>query len=646
MIRSLLRCVALVLLASGPSVANSEGGTRFGLAIEAMKDGEWAAASRIANAMNSPGARIYYNWRKLRAGEGNWRDYVSFVSDHPDWPGLPLLQRAGEAKIPVGRPAREILDYFALTPPQTALGALRLAEAYATLGQKEQANDTVIGAWKTMPMSGDITRRMLSGWGDTLKPHHFARLDAMIWDGELGEARAMLARVTKDQAALGRARIALRANEAKVNALIDAVPASLKDDPGLAYDRFRWRLRRKLAEGALEMILSRPGTKAGLGRPEAWAGRRAIMARAAMRAGNAKTAYRLASNHGLGPEDKGFKDLEWLSGFIALRKRGDAEAAVKHFRALRSVAVTPITSGRVWYWLGRAHEANGNAEKAAEAYEVASRYQTSFYGQLGAARGGFAPDPNLAAAEKVTWDGAPFLASTVFRTGQLLQAAGETYEAGRFFAHLAETLSEAQQAQLGAFLIEIGEPNMALRVAKRAALEGRIVPAPYYPVTDLAALAKRVSPEHALAIARQESEFNPEIVSPAGALGLMQVMPATGREVARQLGLSYSKSKLASDWRFNAELGTAYLASMLNRYDGSILLAAAAYNAGPNRVDGWIREYGDPRRSNIDALDWVEGIPFSETRNYVQRVSEAVFVYRARLSGKVGPLTLPKDLRL
>ena len=638
--------VLAALLAGGAAAgATQKDGARLAGAIAAMAANEWAQAARVVAQVPDDVAKVYYDWRRLRAGEGSWRDYVAFVRDHGDWPGLPLLMRIGEAKIPSGRPAREILAYFDDQPPQTGEGVLRLVEAYEALGRGEDAKTEAIRAWKTMPKSSAATRTLLSRYGDVLRPHNFARLDHMIWEGEYGEARAMLDRVSVAEKQLGFVRIALRENKNGVNKLIDALPQSVANDPGLAYDRFRWRVRRKLGDSARELMLARSDSRDRLGRPEAWAGRRAIYARAAMRNGSTQLAYRLASQHRLKPGEDGFTDLEWLAGYIALRKLNNTEAAVTHFRALREVAVTPITMGRVWYWLGRAHAAAGNDGKAVEAYTVAARFQTSFYGQMAAIRGGLEPDAKLAGNETPDWKSAPFLASSVFRTGLLLHYADERYEAGRFFAHMAETMTETEQAQLGAFLIDLGRPNMAIRVAKNAARLGRIIPAPYYPVTELAARAGGVPPELALAIARQESEFNPDVVSSAGARGLMQVMPRTAQAVARQIGVPYSLDRLGGDWEYNSRIGTAYLAEMVKKFRGSYVLAAAAYNAGPHRASRWIAEYGDPRARNVDVEDWIEHIPFSETRNYVQRVMEALYVYRARLNAKTGPLTLERDLK-
>lgn len=214
----------------------------------------------------------------------------------------------------------------------------------------------------------------------------------------------------------------------------------------------------------------------------------------------------------------------------------------------------------------------------------------------------------------------------------------------RFLTHASESLGVRERAALGQLALDLGSPNAALKIGKAAATNGDVLPIAYYPITDLADFKSPVPAELALAIARQESEFNPDAQSSVGALGLMQVMPATAKTVARELGISYSSKSLGGDWEYNARIGTAYLADMLERYDGSALLAAAAYNAGPNRADRWIRYYGDPRSAKVDAVDWIETIPFRETRNYVMRVNEALFVYRARLSGVTPALMLEREL--
>ncbi len=277
---------------------------------------------------------------------------------------------------------------------------------------------------------------------------------------------------------------------------------------------------------------------------------------------------------------------------------------------------------------------------------MGANFQTSFYGQLAASRINQPPDPRLSGAEfPPDWTKAPFLAHDSVRAGVLFFFAGEQGRARQFLTHEAETLPLREQAALAQLMLDLDETHIALRIAKTAARTGSVLADPYYPLHGLAEFEGAVAPELALAIARQESEMNPSARSPVGALGLMQVMPATARSVARGLGISYSGNRLSGDWEYNARIGTTYLNDMLERFDGSLLLAAAAYNAGPHRADRWIRDYGDPRRESINTVDWIESIPFRETRNYVMRVLEARFTYTARLSGEVGPLTLAADLQ-
>ena len=633
----------LIMLSLPLRVAMAD--TPLARAISLMNNDDYAGAFTAIAGMRGGAAGTYIEWRRLRASKGTFREYQRFVADHGDWPGLPLLMRQGEVSIPAGTDPEEVVAYFDVEPPQTGRGALRHAQALDTLGRQPEARASVVRAWTTMAMSRAEQAALIDSYGKTLKPHHWARLDAMIWEGHLDSAARMLPLVTAEQGLLARARIALRRNRDKVSKLIDAVPERLQADPGLAYDRFVWRSRRGREAGAMEMILARSESRVTLGRPENWGRRRAYLAREAMQAEDYELAYRLASNHHLRRGEERFTELEWMAGFLALRKLDKPEAAVAHFRAMRNAAVTPITSGRVWYWLGRAHEAVGNKEKAREAYEVGARYQTSFYGQLAAIAGGIPPDPNLSGSPTASWKEAPFLKDSVFQAGVALHHAGDRYEAGRFFAHLAESLNEEEQAQLGAYLLNIERPNMALRVAKNAARLGRVMPAPYYPLHPVADRADDVPPEMVLAIARQESEFNPEVRSPAGALGLMQVMPRTARAVAQREEIEYSRDRLEKDWEYNADIAIAFLGGLIDRYDGSYVLTAAAYNAGPSRAFAWMEKYGDPRSDDVDVVDWIESIPFSETRNYVMRVMEALYVYRARLAGEVGPLTLAADLQ-
>ena len=445
---------------------------------------------------------------------------------------------------------------------------------------------------------------------------------------------------------LAEARLALRARAPGVDALIEAVPADLADDPGLAYERFLWRLRSGFWDTAGELMAERSATRDSLGRPLAWADRRADLARDVMREGDFETCYRYAAHHHIDParEDYAYSENEWLAGYCAYRL-GRFDTAVAHFEAFRDSVFTPISLGRAGYWLGRANEAAGNAEAAAAAYALGAQYQSSFYGQLAQERGGLDVDPAFLGAEAYgDWRQAGFTGSTVFHAALLYYEAGQDWPAERFLTHLTESLTREEAGMLGDFALDLGDPHIALRIAKRAARGGHEIMRPYYPVVPALVQADLPAPAaFILSIARRESEFDPGVVSPAGALGLMQVMPGTGRDTARALGLDYSQARMLDDPAYNARLGASFLAGLFDRYDGNPVLIAAAYNAGPARASDWIERFGDPRQAE-DVIYWIEAIPFSETRNYIMRVTESLAIYEAQLTGELPALGLSERL--
>lgn len=543
--------------------------------------------------------------------------------------------------MPENLSSQRVLAYFSAQKPQTGFGVLR----YAAALPRAEGRAVITAAWRDMELTPEERALFLQQHRRLLADEHAARLDNLLWERKRETAREMLPLVSAGQRALAEARLALQEKKNGVDALIDAIPRRLQRAPGLAYDRFIWRLNNGNTESAVELLLARSQSVESLGNPGKWASRRRTLARRAMREGDYNTAYRLASRNFL-TSGSSYADLEWLSGYLSLRKLGQPAQALRHFQAFRAAISSPISMGRAGFWLGEAYAALGNNNEAFEAYAMGAQYQTSFYGQLAASRAGLPADTALSGSEfPPDWTQASFLSRDSVRAGVLFYFAGEPERARMFLTHAAKSLSARDQAAMAQLLLDLDEPHIALRIAKLAARRGAILPDPYYPLHGLAELSGAVPPELALSIARQESEMNPAARSPVGALGLMQVMPATGRQVAKELDISFSENRLAQDWRYNARIGTAYLAQMLERFDGSVLLAAAAYNAGPSRAQRWVKDFGDPRLASIDTIDWIETIPYRETRNYVMRVLEAQFVYRARLAGQVGPLTLASEMQ-
>ncbi|MHA1127551.1 MAG: transglycosylase SLT domain-containing protein [Alphaproteobacteria bacterium] len=623
----------------------SKNGTALAAALSAAETGDWDNAAAIARRNQDPIAVEIIEWNRLRAGIGSFKEYEAFLSANSDWPGLPLMMKTSEAVIPLDGDPMRIRRYFANQQPQTGRGALALALALKATHNPNDSAAEAVRAWRNFNLSQAEQSALWATFQTALQPYNFDRLDRLLWNRRVTEAQRMLPLVSADQRKLAEVRIALIRNKNGVDTMINALPNSLKSDAGLAYDRFRWRISKDYWDSAHDMLMERSNSRDSLGRPEFWSDKRRTYARRAMRTGDNRSAYYLASQHFLTPDQNGYSDLEWLSGFLALQKLNDPARAVQHFRNFRASVVSPISVGRAGYWLGRSYEAMGDTANAKASYALAATYQTSFYGQLAAERAGLRPDQSIAGAElPVDWTKQAFLRSDSVRAGFLFHFAGEDLLTRRFLTHASESLTLQERAALGQLALDLDHPNAALKIAKTAAANGDVIPRAYYPITDLADFDSPVRAELAMAIARQESEFNPAAQSHVGALGLMQVMPATAKAVAKDLGITYSTKSLGGDWEYNARIGTAYLAEMLERFDGSALLAAAAYNAGPHRADRWIRDYGDPRSANVDAIDWIETIPFRETRNYVMRVNEALFVYRARLSGVAPAFVLEGEL--
>jgi soluble lytic murein transglycosylase len=606
--------------------------------------GDWDAAL-VAAAQGGALVDAVLRWRALReGGRGAFLDYLAFLRDRPDWPGLDRLRANGETAITRGEDPASVVAYFAARAPQTGEGASALAHALIALGREEAAHEALLAAWLELPLTDRGQAALLSDWGDALAPHHWARTQAMLWRWRSAEAARMLPLLGEGQQALARARLALILDEPAAAARLAALPRRLRDDPGLAFDRYGHLVRQGEFGPALALLAPRTGSAAALGEPARWAAGRAQIARWLMREGRHQEAYDIASRHHLAAGEN-FADLEWLAGYLSLRFLDEPARALGHFAASEAAVQGPISLSRAAYWTGRALDALGRPEEAALAYGRGARHQTAFYGLLSAERLGLDLDPSLAGAEDFgDWRGSPILADEKTQALLLLLAAHEREDARLFALALARSLDRRALGQLARLLEELHEPHLAVLVGKAAVERGIVVPAASFPLHPMANEDWPVAAELALAVARRESEFSPTATSPVGAQGLMQLMPATAREVAADLGLAYWPARL-DDWRFNATLGTRYLEMLAEQFGSSAVLIAAGYNAGPGRPRQWLAQRGDFRDGEADVVDWIEHIPFAETRIYVMRVTESIPVYRARLTGRTGPVRFTDLLR-
>lgn len=632
------------LLTVAPLAAHADAASAMRAAQASANAQDWTSAMAAAQGAGEVGADVVI-WQWLRAGGGRLGDYEAFLAKRPDWPGLPLLREKGEEAVARSTDPARVVAYFAAGLPETSKGSLAYIRALQAQGRVAEAENEAFRAWTNLPFGPDEEQQILGLYGDALSVAHEVRLDRLLWQNRVAEAKRMLTRVSSGWRALAEARMALRADADGVNAMIARIPPALQNDPGLAFERFDWRFRRDRNDDAAETLIAASKSPQSLGDPDAWGDRRASLARALLRDGKPKAAYRVAASNQLS-KGSDYADLEFLSGWIALRFLSDPTTALTHFKHLEAAVSTPISTARAHYWQGRALQAAGDSAGAAAAYRIAARHQTAYYGLMAAETLGLNLDENLLSeARPPNWQDAAFARSSVFAAAVLLERAGERTLAKRFFLHLSESLNETEIAQLAQFSLEIDEPHLAVVIAKQAAERGIILPRAYYPIPSFVpneGLA--VSRALALAISRRESEFDPAARSAADARGLMQVLPSTAKLVAPRVGLVYDGGSL-NDPAYNVRIGTGYLAQLVEQFGPSVALVASGYNAGPGRPKRWMGSFGDPRDPSVDVVDWVEMIPFTETRTYVMRVTESLVIYRAKLKGVAGPVRITSELR-
>ncbi|TNC71820.1 transglycosylase SLT domain-containing protein [Rubellimicrobium roseum] len=635
--RRLAASLLAVLVATAPAWAEPTSLVALRDAMREVRQGDWESAFAAAEK-GGPVVESLVDWQALRDDGGEFREYARFLAAHPDWPDLDDLRASGETSIPVGATPADVLAYFGDALPQTGRGAVALASALIAEGREGEARRVVERVWLTQPLNDAGTVTLAQAFPDWLAPLHARRADAMLWRWRTSDAQRMLPYLSPARQTLVRARIAL-IRGGGADALIDDLPAALKADPGLAYDRYNHLAEDGDYSEALEILRARTGSAADLGEPYRWAAWRAQIARWLMREGRPAEAYEIATRHRLTEHSEAYADLEWLAGYLALRQLDRPETALLHFRASQKSVSGPISLSRALYWQGRALEALGRDGEAHEAYAEAGRNQTAFYGLLAAEKASLPLDPRLTGQEDFgDWRRSPAMAAPLPQAMLLLLAAGERQDALRFALQIARTADRPAIGQLAQLLEEMHEPYIAVLVGKAAVERGIVVPTAYFPIHPMARQDWPVEADLALSIARRESEFNAGVSSPVGAQGLMQLMPGTAREVAGQLGLPYSQARL-TDWEYNAALGTRYLATLEEMFGTSPVLIAAGYNAGPGRPRQWMGRRGDIRDDGVDVVDWIEHIPFAETRTYVMRVSESIPVYRARLTGETnGPV--------
>ncbi|HYX02879.1 MAG TPA: lytic transglycosylase domain-containing protein [Reyranella sp.] len=602
----------------------------FAAALKAIDEGRYADARPMVANFKNPLLSRYVDWNILRVAPRSSADFAStwrFLRDNPEWPEPELLRRQAEDRIGPETAAGDVLRYFTAFPPLTSSGHMRRLEA----AQAASPNDVkrfASDSWQNATFRAADENEFLNRYGQLLSGQdHIARFDRILREGRPQVARELVSKLPTDYQPLANARLAMATRAADAPTVLRGVAAAKLDEPAIKLERAQW-LRRTGSLDDAKALLAAPVANQN----DAWWNERHQLARDLLAAGRAADAYAVTVPHGM-TRGVAFAEAEFLAGWIALRHLKRTAEAQKHFQTLFDGVGTDISKSRAAYWLGRTHEAANRKAEANDWYSRAASFGQTYYGQLAARKlpgtaAQLPTDPVATPAEQHTLGGREFVVMARY-----LGQAGDFERTRPFLLRLARLVSApGETALLAELAVELKRPDVALTIARRAAESGVALFDTAFPVVDLGTTGS-IERALALAVTRQESSFNAAAVSPSGALGLMQLLPGTARDVAGRLGVAFIQDKLTRDPAYNVQLGSQYLAEMLQRFGGSYELALAAYNAGPNRVARWLESVGDPRNGKIDMVDWIEMIPFRETRNYVQRIMEGVTVYRDRLNG-------------
>jgi soluble lytic murein transglycosylase len=620
-------------------------------AITLARNSKTGQVTDLQKTIADPLARKLVEWVLLRSDNntGDYSRYAAFVSANPSWPSIGLLRRKAEAMVWQEQPDPEsVRAIFAKEQPYSAKGHLALGRALLALGDRAGAQAQVRATWRNEALSMDLEDQVMDTFKDVLTPaDHKARMDMRFYVEDVDAGLRAANRIGPTAVAIGKAWAAVIRKAPNAKALLEAVPAEASRDLGYTFARAQWLRHQDMAAEAAELILSVPRDAGQSVDADQWWVERRVLARKLLDLDDARTAYRIASDAAVPNKENYRGEQQFTAGWIALRFRNDPTTAMAHFAKVAQGTSNPITHARAGYWQGRAAEVLGRKEEARGYYEAAARHATAYYGQLARARLGYQDIVLRSPPEPSPERRAAIAQLDVVRATELLYAVGERDLVVPFVADLGERSTDiAALAALGEVTARNKDARCMLLIGKAALARGYALEHyafPTFGIPEYRAIGPAVDLSLVYAIARQESTFYQGDFSSAKAMGLMQVTPEAGRETAKKFGVTYDQKRLQSDSIYNVQMGAAELGDRLEGYRGSYILTFAGYNAGPGRVHEWLSRYGDPRDPKVDPVDWVERIPFSETRNYVERVLENLQVYRVRLGG--GPrLMIEADL--
>ena len=616
-----------------------------------VKRKRWNSAMKEVGKSRSKLLNELVTWMYLKEPSNNlaFRDYRRFINKNPEWPRINRLRYLAEHKINFKEvKPKEVIKFFDKQDPLSGYGKIKLGEAFLTRGEKNKAHDLIADGFKTANLSSIEHRYLNKKFRNLLtKEDYIERAKYLAWEQDFYELRRTIRYLPSGYKELYFARFALMTRSYGVDSAIAKVPAQFKNDIGLQFDRAKWRRKRGRYDSTLEIINNLPQNPKLLVKPDLWFKEKFIIARSRINKKRFDEAYELLINHGV-LDSGNLAKAEWHAGWLALRFLNKPNAAVQHFKTMYDGVNYPISKSRAAYWVGKAYEQLGKSQNAKDWYRKSSVFNTTFYGQLASAKinkKDFKVKNNYAFSQE---DYKTLLKTDLARAVILLDELDMSLKSKDILRHLgSEERSIKEQVLAGKLSQQVGRLDFAIQIAKQTSYQNKNLLELNYPIIETPKVVSKrtiLPQEVILSLIRQESEFDRDANSWVGAKGLMQIMPATGRLVSKQAGLRYSRSRLIEDEFFNLQLGSYYISGLNDEFNGAIYMAFAGYNAGPHRVRRWVKRFGDPRKGEIDPIDWIELIPFTETRNYVQRVIENIQVYKYVINKKTVTNNIEKML--
>ena len=605
--------------------------------ISLMEKRKWETAIKTSKRAKNKSIYNFIVWRYLleKQNNANYSLYREFLENNKSYPRIGRIEYLSEKKLSTKNiNPKKIIKMFEETSPLSGFGEMILGESFIKEGNLADGINLIKKGWIRAELNKNELRIYKKKYNKYLKAEdHINRADYLAWENKYWDLKRMLRYLPKEYQALYNARQLLMSKSYGVDAAISKVPEKFKNDPGLNYDRLKWRRKRGRVDSSLEILLKIKNSKNYLVRPDKWWTERSIIARSLIYKKRYQASYEIVNNHALDEGTPEFAEAEWMSGWISLSFLNDPLRAREHFKSFYENVGYPISLSRGAYWIARSYEVLNDTVTANKYYKIASGYPTTYYGQLAHLK--IFNDEKYSLTKTLEVDEnykKAFLKKDLYKLVYLLHELDKDKYTKHILRFLAlDNIDKGSEILSAKLATDITRYDFAIQISKIASYEKRFHNKYNYPIIDTPKyVGGRKIPDQALilAVIRQESEFDLKANSYAGAKGMMQLMTYTAKVVAKQAKLPYSKSRLTQDPEYNIKLGSHYLAGLILEYDGSYPFAIAAYNAGPKRVRYWKKLNKNPQKKQIDYVDWIELIKFKETRNYVQRVLENYNVYR------------------